>query len=587
MSILKLTILMYQALLFALGHPWVLPMLVVLGWQGWRRGQGLVRVVQGALWALVKRTVVGFMLASPFLDSAVQEFFAMPQWMDAEWGYALRYAGSVVGWGTLLVLAVETLYTLLVTSMGSTVQWEPVNNIYSVEAKALKGILDDLRENMCVLADRVGRCEDEITSNKVVINNRETHWLSARLERLTMLEHPRLTKEAVVSIDIKDKKAIKRKHVSVGTGMEGPQQAIMMEKNPYVKRDICREALSISPTTNRALPTTSTRGDIISHNNQGTLSTLGDQLELLTSGLARLQHTILDKLDKTLPYHEQQSHPTHTAPTRQLATTSAVHWADILSESGSDDNSTSYMAEFPTIQESLVYLVFVDDKKNKKRVKRPHANPEITELKEELWRRQEKDREDRKRKSVLTDEEQRLTREQLQQKWAQEAREKRFGAGTDRPLTPEEAKMSKSALRKLWAEEAHQVWLERQRNLGYTMVQCGLCGRFKREGDTDHWCLRTGVKTGKTSAGHQELVVSGSPSTLKVSKQAIVDVEEINKQLEKWNKMREQALQQQGRLQTKDLTATSVRTDEEMREHERERIAKRPFSVAQPQSGAR
>ncbi|MGH2623829.1 MAG: hypothetical protein ACRDE7_09200, partial [Sphingobacterium sp.] len=111
----------------------MLPMLVVLGWQGWRGGQEFVVAVRRALWALVKRAIVGLMLASPLLDSTVQEFFAIPRWMDAEWGYALRYAGSVVGWGTLLVLAVETLYMLLVTSMGSTVQWEPVNNIYSVE----------------------------------------------------------------------------------------------------------------------------------------------------------------------------------------------------------------------------------------------------------------------------------------------------------------------------------------------------------------------------------------------------------------------------------------------------------------------
>ncbi|MGH2623830.1 MAG: hypothetical protein ACRDE7_09205, partial [Sphingobacterium sp.] len=120
---------------------------------------------------------------------------------------------------------------------------------------------------------------------------------------------------------------------------------------------------------------------------------------------------ILDKLDKTLPHLERQNQLTHTASKYQPAAANTVHWADVLSGSDSDGSSSSYMAEFPTIQESLAYPVFVDDKKNKKRVKRPHANPEITELKEELWRLQEKNRADRKRKSVLTNNEQRLMRE--------------------------------------------------------------------------------------------------------------------------------------------------------------------------------
>lgn len=220
-----------------------------------------------------------------------------------------------------------------------------------------------------------------------------------------------------------------------------------------------------------------------------------------------------------------------------------VRWCDINDEDIESDE------EILETSESLMYPVLAESKSSRPRPKSrsvlTEKEKQVEDLTEKLSIVRQEQKEERKRASILKETEKELTREQLKEKWLKEAREKRLGPINDRHLTKEETEMTKASLRKKWAEEAQRNWVERQRSLGYELTMCSICGRWQREGDHNHWCRRTGVKTGGTNkAQYQELVVSGNPSVIKVSRQTVVDVDQVDKELEKWSRLKDKLTKQ-------------------------------------------
>lgn len=148
-------------------------------------------------------------------------------------------------------------------------------------------------------------------------------------------------------------------------------------------------------------------------------------------------------------------------------------------------------------------------------------------------------KEEKRQQSVLSSEEQGLTRDQLITKLAKEAQVKRLGEIQDRPLTEEEKGMSKAQLRRVWAAENSAIWVERQKERGYKVVQCGICGKYDREGENTHLCYRTGMESRKGQQ-QQEVVVKTSNRGVKVTNAQIVDEKDWEKALDNLKRIAKQ-----------------------------------------------
>ena len=223
-----------------------------------------------------------------------------------------------------------------------------------------------------------------------------------------------------------------------------------------------------------------------------------------------------------------------------------------------DTNTIDSNDDFPTIEQSLVNPVIFKKPSPTKRAPRRKPQVELTgkdieieSLKQQLAEAKEQQKKENQRNAVLTEEERLLTRDQLQQRWAQQARERRYGPSTDRPLTEEEKTMTKTALRRRWADESHNRWVEQQRAAGHSMIRCIECGRWKRESETDHWCMRSRMQVGQRKGGQrQELLLTGNTAGIRVSKQTVLDPEYIEKQLTHYTKLKEQAALQAQPIET-------------------------------------
>ena len=232
-----------------------------------------------------------------------------------------------------------------------------------------------------------------------------------------------------------------------------------------------------------------------------------------------------------------------------------VRWADIVSTSSEDSlcsDDESFDA-YPTIAQSLAYPVLPKTKfPRTPKVPKTIQEAEIVELKKQLADARAEQQELKKRQAILTEEEKQLSREELRRKWLSESRRQRRGDRPDRPLTAEEATLSKTALKRKWAEEDHNAFIETQRARGIPIVTCEGCGRLKPVNDQHHWCHRGLMRYG-TGTRQQEILVTGNTSGIRVSKQPVVDIDVVNKELERLTKLKQQVDAQQ---RTRDAPAT-------------------------------
>jgi hypothetical protein len=242
--------------------------------------------------------------------------------------------------------------------------------------------------------------------------------------------------------------------------------------------------------------------------------------------------------------------------------------------------------EFPTLEESLAYPILAKEKGAKfvkPRQIMESLSPkdkEIALLKEKLAATRQEQREERRQKLELSEQEKGLTREQLKRKWAEEAQQQRLGGMYDRALTEEERTMSRAALKRKWGAEAQEEWVKRQREMGVPLEGCDGCGKLKRVGDTNHWCRRSNLRFG-VGPKQQEVIVSGTSSGIRVSRQTVVDMDQVNKELERLKKLKQQVEDQQrglmlespGERRGQDVPMEEVATGSNSLERER----KRPF----------
>lgn len=133
----------------------------------------------------------------------------------------------------------------------------------------------------------------------------------------------------------------------------------------------------------------------------------------------------------------------------------------------------------------------------------------------------------------LTSEEKGLTRGELEKKWQEDRYIKRFGPREETPLSPEEQKMDRGSLYKKIVQERRDKWLQYQKDLGISVYQCEICGRYEKEG-TEHLCLRSNYKgplqrrTGVLF--NKRMVVEGSGSRFSIRQQPVIDFEKLQKE---------------------------------------------------------
>ena len=91
--------------------------------------------------------------------------------------------------------------------------------------------------------------------------------------------------------------------------------------------------------------------------------------------------------------------------------------------------------------------------------------------------------------------------------------------------------------------------------------------------------------------GYQELVVSRNPAAIKVSKQTIIEADEVDKQLEKWTKLKQQMDDQQyqsgikqsgGNEGSQDVEMIINKRDDKKRGHEISESSKITFFRGRP-----
>lgn len=148
----------------------------------------------------------------------------------------------------------------------------------------------------------------------------------------------------------------------------------------------------------------------------------------------------------------------------------------------------------------------------------------------------------RKEKGMLDERKKDLTKGQLQEKWAAERRERRFGPPSDELLTEEEKALPRRVLQRKLAEDSHKQWVERQRAFGNQLVPCTDCGRLKLINDARHFCFRPQwrlpVDRRAGIAQQQEVVITGTTGGIKLGRQVVVDPAELDKRLEYLNKLK-------------------------------------------------
>lgn len=281
----------------------------------------------------------------------------------------------------------------------------------------------------------------------------------------------------------------------------------------------------------------------VNHNNNtfmAAFASLDEQIKTLTNQIINLQASFQKTQQSNI---EEDKQTTKMIKYNDPVKTKTIRWSDIVSsEEELSEFETKSIEKFPSIQQSLAYPIF-EHKKRRRAAEVPknyEKDEEIKNLKVKLQQLQELRKEEKKRLAILTEEEKNLTLEELKKKWVQDALNKRFRPTEDRELTKEEKEMTVTALRRKFAEEAQQKWIQRQQAMGYKVIKCDICNQWQREGDQSHWCQRSGLQLGiPGKPAHEEVILSGGPTAVRLSKQKVVDIDEVNKQIDKLMKLKQ------------------------------------------------
>jgi hypothetical protein len=178
------------------------------------------------------------------------------------------------------------------------------------------------------------------------------------------------------------------------------------------------------------------------------------------------------------------------------------------------------------------------------------------ELKEEIKRQKKELAEARKALQKLQPDEIGMTRDQLQIKWAEEQRQKRFGPRQMVELTEEEKGMK-------WAKEERDLYIERQRLLGRKIITCEVCAKSIVEGDPYHncfvaWTGPAGRRQG-VPARPELMVAQTKAGGVRVAPQVALDFEKFSKEYEN---MRERFELMQAELKKRETEAADNVADD-------------------------
>jgi len=198
---------------------------------------------------------------------------------------------------------------------------------------------------------------------------------------------------------------------------------------------------------------------------------------------------------------------------------SALEGSDIGSagdeeKTDEDENSYSHEVVWPILQKG-------------KKEKRPKPHPtslievQMDQTQRKLQELKDLKKTQRQEKLILTPEEKNMTRQQLTEHFARQARERRYGMIEDKPLNEDEKNMTRYELSRVLAKERQDAWIRRQISLGYELYRCPACSRFERKGDI-HNCYRTNIVLGKGQE-QKELVIQQSAGRLQVTPMRVVD----------------------------------------------------------------
>jgi hypothetical protein len=240
---------------------------------------------------------------------------------------------------------------------------------------------------------------------------------------------------------------------------------------------------------------------------------------------------------------------------------------DSQSSSDEDDNSALKRTRSPTrdkrktrdterqvhFNEPSLNPVLISQKKRKvKKAKDPVPLTEeqkltlsqaatIEDLKDQL--QAAKDEKKAKTPTHLSQEEQLLSKGDLEKKWQEERHTRKFGERSSLMLNDEEKKLTRSELARLLSSEANQAWAERLRSRGIQVHQCTTCGRQVQTNDPNHFCARASWQSPlQRRSGipqRQELIVTGSGGGFQVQKRNTIDEERLNKDYENMKKMQD------------------------------------------------
>ncbi len=272
-------------------------------------------------------------------------------------------------------------------------------------------------------------------------------------------------------------------------------------------------------------------------------------LERLSNKVARLSsdvatvNAVLEEAKSDVEEPVSKSAPT-TRPSHDSSSSD--------SSSGSDSGSSDSSDEEGFVQ-VLRSAPKNKSKKSKQDIKRkdvklPSAVKEgmedvhtVSQLKDKLKAAQDQLKEERKAKLVLSEEERSMTRAQLEQKWANDRRNTRYGEREDRPLTEQERGMNRNELRAHLAEESHQDWVRQQQARGIELFPCEVCGRMRKQHDPRHACIRapwsSSFQNKQGIPQRQEMVISATPGGVRLNRQTVVDQDMLAKNLETMQSM--------------------------------------------------
>jgi len=199
--------------------------------------------------------------------------------------------------------------------------------------------------------------------------------------------------------------------------------------------------------------------------------------------------------------------------------------------------------EAPQVNPAMLPETPCKKKGNKNGNCKQSEDPEVQHWKDQLETAKKELANVRKAKTLLTPEELELTRAELQELWAKQDRERRYGPPLPGYLTEEEKKLPKSVLRRQFAEESRQRYLEICRQRGIVLYPCPQCGRETHDNNPGHWCARAQWMGPPQVRGgvpqREQLVVTGSGSGLTVRKAYALDRERFDKALEVMNRVKQ------------------------------------------------